>query len=118
MLSRQQIRERKRHLQKEENQKRKQALTLAELNEQERLHEQKRNGRDQMALQTGSLCVALLAQVPEKRDGVDGIATKAIDFLDSLISRQQTQLTAADEPEEEEPEEDDDEDEDALAEAS
>jgi len=106
MLSRQQIRERKRHLEKEERAKRNHQQSLQELTEAERLLEQRRQSKHQMALQTGSLCTAILAQIPEKRDGCEGVSQKAIDFLDALISAQHTELTTSDP----EPEDDDDED--------
>ncbi|MGB8966833.1 MAG: hypothetical protein WCB99_14450 [Candidatus Cybelea sp.] len=118
MLSRQQIRERKRHLEKEEHQKRSRQQSLQELNDAERLLEQKRSTRDQVALQTGSLCVAILSQIPEHRTGIDGIADKAIRLLDDMLTLRHIQLTA-DEPEDEGDDEDtEDEDEEAFAEAS
>jgi len=112
MLSRQQIRERKRHLEKEERAKRSQQQSLQELNEAERLLEQQRQSRHQMALQTGSLCTAILAQIPEKRDGCEGIAGKAIGFLDALITAQTIELTTAEPTGDEDDEDQDDEDDD------
>lgn len=108
-LSRQTIRERKRQLHKEETQKQTQRQTMAELIEAERLIDQKEQSQLQNALQTGSLCIAILAQVPEKRDGCEGIAQNSIDYLSALLERQTAKLTAVppDEPEDDDEEEED-----------
>jgi hypothetical protein len=111
-LSRQQIRERRRHLEREEKDKRDRQVSLAELNEADRLLEQKRQSRHQMALQTGSLAVAILAQIPEKRDGIQAIEQRAIDFLNALLDAQYTFLTFGPDQEDED---DDDEDDDEPA---
>jgi len=110
-LSRQTIRERKRQLEKEERAKRTQQQSLQELNEAERIIEQRRQTRHQNALQTGSLATAILAQIPEKRDGCTGITQKAINYLDALLEHAHIELTTAepeDEPEEEENGDEDD----------
>lgn len=120
-LSRQQIREKKRQLEKVEAAKRNSQQSLAELNEAERLLEQKRSAREQMALQTGSLCVAVLSQVPEHRAGVEPLAKKAVAFIERLIDLHDASLTAINEPEPDDDEEDDEDeqdDDDALAIAS
>lgn len=107
-LSRQQIRERKRQLEREENVKRDRQTSLQELNDAERLIEQKRSTRHQMALQTGSLAVAILAQIPEKRDGVEGIARRATQFLEDLLDAQHKMVLQPDDDEDDEDDEDDD----------
>jgi hypothetical protein len=111
VLSRQQIRERKRHLQKAEQQKKDNRESLAELNEAERLLDQKRNTRDQTILQRGSLCVAIISQIPEHRPGVAPLVGKAVNFLDLMLDQGITLLTETDDDDLDDPDEDEDEDE-------
>jgi hypothetical protein len=108
-LNRQQIRERKRKLEREDNVRRDRHASLQELNDAERLIEQKRSGRHQMALQTGSLAVAILAQIPEKRDGVEGIARRATQFLEDLLDSQHRMVLQPDDEDDEDDDEDDEE---------
>lgn len=72
-----------------------------------------------MVLQTGSLCVAILSQIPEKRDGVGKVPPKATLYLETLLDMAYENLTATedeDEPNFEDDEGDDEEDEEpALA---
>jgi len=105
-LNRQQIREQKRHLVKAERVKRDAAQSLAELNEAERLFEQKKSNKDQMILQRGSLAVAIVSQIPERRPGTEEIQTKAVRFLDLMLDQAITVLTETDD------EDDDDDDDD------
>jgi hypothetical protein len=107
-LSRQQIRERKRHLERLEEKNQSRRLSLQELNEAERALDAKQQQRDQLALQTASLCTAILSQIPEHREGTKTIATKATRFIDALLDARYQDLTATtvDPP----PDEDDDED--------
>lgn len=68
-----------------------------------------------MILQRGSLCVALISQVPEHRPGVAPIVDKAVRLLDLMLDRGIAVLTEVDDDDDdddndvEEPEEDDDE---------
>lgn len=119
MLSRQQIRERKRQLQKVERQKRDNTQSLAELNDAERLIEQRKTTRDQMLLQRGDLAVAIVSQVPEhKAPGVSAVIDKAVSFLDLMMDQSISVLTETDEPENDDEDDDDDDEDEPLAAAS
>ena len=111
-LSRQQIRDRKRKLERTEHQNQSRRLSLQELNEAERLLDQKQQSRDQLALQTASLCTAILSQIPEHREGTKEIAHKATRFIDALLDARYedlAEMTTADVPEEDDDDDDDDE---------
>lgn len=92
-LSRQQIRERKRHLERLEEKNQSRRLSLQELNEAERALDAKQQQRDQLALQTASLCTAILSQIPEHREGTKDIAVKATRFIDALLDARYLDLT-------------------------
>lgn len=67
-----------------------------------------------MILQRGSLCVAIISQIPEHRPGVQSVVDKAVSFLDKMLDQGITVLTETDDDDddddddEEEPEEEDD----------
>lgn len=112
MLSRQQIRQRKRQLEKVRTAKRNDEQTLQELNDAERLHDSRQAQHDQLALQTGSLCVAILSQIPEHRGAA--VHLKAEAFITELLTQRHADLTTVPEDEEDDEDEENENGEPAL----
>lgn len=82
--------------------------SLQQLTEAERILDQRKQTRVQQALQTASLCTAILAQIPEHRDGIDGIVEKSISYLDVLLAQATSALMEPDEFDDDPDEESDD----------